>query len=326
MKRWIGLAMASASVLGPASAKAQTPPTGAQTIDRAEQLYVEAKRLAAEGSYADACPKFEESQRLEPAIGTQFNLADCLEKTGKPATALLLFREVSKVAQMSGKQERQRAAAERIAMLETTVPRIRVKITTPPPANEIVAWLDGKVVEADDVTRGMAVDPGPHSVRVEASGYKPWSTTITIAIAAPGAAPTVEELAPPPLEKVATTIVVASTPTEPPPSRLRPLAIGLMAVGGIGLVTGSIFGLSAISSKNAAVGCSGANCAAGEPGSGDKIRDAQSAGTASTIFFVVGGVLAASGIVLFFAAPRGAPRATAWATPSGGGMRWEQSF
>src|SRR5207244_2485294 len=86
--------------------------------ERAEQLYTEAKKLAAEGHFSEACPMFEESQRLEPAIGTQFNLADCYDHTARPATALALFREVSRVARMSGKHERQRAADERIVVLE----------------------------------------------------------------------------------------------------------------------------------------------------------------------------------------------------------------
>jgi hypothetical protein len=91
-------------------------------------------------------------------------------------------------------------------------------------------------------------------------------------------------------------------------------------------VTGTIFGVSAISRKNDAQ-CDGTNCTNSPvPDAGDKLRDAQSAGTASTVFFVAGGVLAAGGLVLFFAAPRAGPRASAQVSPTGVGLRLEQSF
>src|SRR5438093_13626915 len=96
----------------------------AHADEEAERLYVEAKALAEEGRHAEACPKLERSQQLEPAIGTQYRLADCYEHTGRPGTALAMYREVARIAQMSGKHERRHAAEERIAVLEKTTPRI----------------------------------------------------------------------------------------------------------------------------------------------------------------------------------------------------------
>src|SRR5262245_1002113 len=42
-----------------------------------ESLFNEGKRLAAAGSYSEACPKFLASYNLEHRTGTLLNLADC---------------------------------------------------------------------------------------------------------------------------------------------------------------------------------------------------------------------------------------------------------
>jgi hypothetical protein len=326
--RGLGIGLILIALVGmPAPALAQ----GNTSSERAEQLYTEGKRLAADGKYDVACPMFEESQRLEPAIGTQFNLADCLEKTGHAASALTLFREVARVAQMSGKQERQRAAEERITLLERSVARIRVTGPASPSSVEISVRIDGKLVEHDELARGLPVDPGAHVVKVEATGYKPWSTTVT-ATEAPATAPAdvptdrVLEIAAPALE--ANAITPALTAPAAPASALRPLGLALAGGGAVGIAVGAIFGLQALSKRSDA-GCNGTDCSAASAGSAATLRDAKSAGTVSTIGFVAGGVLAAAGIVLFVVAPRGnasTTRASAQIVPGGTALALEGVF
>src|SRR5512139_1741852 len=57
----------------------------AQASDKAaaEALFDEGRKLMAEGKYAAACAKLEASQKLDAGVGTQLNLADCYEKSGK---------------------------------------------------------------------------------------------------------------------------------------------------------------------------------------------------------------------------------------------------
>ena len=53
----------------------------------AQGLYDNAKVLMEQGKYGDACPKLEESLRLDPGLGTQYHLADCYEHLGRTASA-----------------------------------------------------------------------------------------------------------------------------------------------------------------------------------------------------------------------------------------------
>src|SRR4051812_44001967 len=72
----------------------------------AEVLFSDGKRLAQEGNYAAACPKFEESQKLDPGMGTLYRLADCYEHVGRTASAWAAFVEVAGSAKTSGQQAR----------------------------------------------------------------------------------------------------------------------------------------------------------------------------------------------------------------------------
>ena len=51
----------------------------------AEALFDEGKSLMIEGKLAVACEKLEQSQRIDPAVGTLLYLAECYEKSGRTA-------------------------------------------------------------------------------------------------------------------------------------------------------------------------------------------------------------------------------------------------
>src|SRR5215813_11599595 len=66
--------------------------------------------LAKAGRFDEACVEFGKSYRLEPALGTAVNLADCLERQGQFQRAWQLY---DLVARSQGGPSRARFARER---------------------------------------------------------------------------------------------------------------------------------------------------------------------------------------------------------------------
>src|SRR5688572_30490055 len=157
-----GCVLFAGSVLIASPASAQTDSAAARALFGEGRDLMEAER------FEEACPKFEESLRLDHGMGTQFNLAHCWEKVGRSASAWALFLDVAAAARAGNQPEREAAARERAKALEPKLTRLRVTLTDPA--------ADTKVMRDDqEIGRaawGMAVpvDPGDHVIRVTASG------------------------------------------------------------------------------------------------------------------------------------------------------------
>lgn len=156
----------------------------------AEQLFVEGRELMAQQQFEAACPKLQASLELDPASGTQINLARCYEKLGKLASAWRHYREASDRAVRDGNTERAQAARKFAAELEPRLPRLIIKLRSPagppgvPGMPGVVVRRDGMPVSAALFGTAVYVDPGPHEVTATAPGRAPFSTTVTVAEAA----------------------------------------------------------------------------------------------------------------------------------------------
>ena len=166
------LVLAGTLVAVPASAQQ----SGEQ---QAEKLFNDAITLVSAGKYPEARPKFEESQRLDPALGTQFNLADCYEHTGKKGSARRLFGEVADAAKAAGKSEREKTSRERAAALEASAPRLTINV----PPSAAALRLDRRRRAPLPAARwklAQFLDAGMHTVATSAPGKKTFETKVAL--------------------------------------------------------------------------------------------------------------------------------------------------
>jgi hypothetical protein len=168
----------------------------------AEALFQAGREAAVRGDYREACAKFAESQRLDPAPGTLINLGDCKEHLGMFASAWGYYREAAD--RLAG-DKRVEGLKARVAAIEPRLSRITITLAPSAPAEARIARDD---VELGAATLGVAVpiDPGEHVVVVTAPGREPKRYVVSLGEAEapvlavePGEATRVITPPPPPL-------------------------------------------------------------------------------------------------------------------------------
>jgi hypothetical protein len=265
----------------------------------AQALFDDAKELVRSGRAAEACPKFEESQRLDPGLGTQVNLADCYERIGRTASAWTIYVEVAPAARRQGQDARADHAEARAAALKPLLSRLTIIVPPEHRVPGITVKRDTTLVREAQWSMAIPVDPGQHTIIVEAPGKEPWQTHLDVPPQSESTV-TVPILKDAPPETSRTTHDASpSDPNAGRAQRIGGIALASAGVAGVGL--GAFFGLRAVSKKDDA-GCDGNVCPDAE--SRALYEDAQSAGNVSTIGFIAGGLALAGGAVLYFTAPR----------------------
>jgi hypothetical protein len=145
----------------------------------AQALFEDALQLMGAKRYREACPKLEESERLDPALGTRFRLSECDEAVGRLASAWAGFLEVADLAHGSGQTDRENVARARAASIEPKLSRV---ITT-----SSVAGSGGRPSRSTPApTRsqrprrgknpGAAASRSPRTARRQASRFLPSTT------------------------------------------------------------------------------------------------------------------------------------------------------
>jgi hypothetical protein len=267
----------------------------------AEALFRSARALVAAGDYAHACPKFAESHRLDPKLGTLMNLALCHEKEGKTASAWAEYTAAAELAGRAGQSEREHVARTSAAAMEKVLSHL---VLRPATHDAIVVTLDGQMMGAATLGTPLPVDPGAHQVTASADGRRAFAQSITVAAGATDQTITIPalELLPPSATPIAVVHpTIGAAPASAPATVAVPyghplLGYGLIGGGAAALIVGGVFGGIAFSKKSAAEGeCGAVFCT---PAGLSDISSMRSAEAVSTIGVAVG--VAAAGAGLYF--------------------------
>ncbi len=285
----------------------------------AEVLFREGMRSSKAGDYAEACAKLEESQRLEASLGAQYYLADCYEHIGRSASAWANYVEVANKARAAKELGKEQAASKRAAALEPKLARMSIDVED--------RALAGLEVRRGDIVVGPAqwgvavpVDPGSYVLRASAPGHQAWSKTLDVAdgVTLSERVPTLEPLpvelttaaapapAPAPVEQPLPSAGLQPAPVAPahPSHARRTAGIVVAAVGVVALGASAVF---VVLAKNADAdskkpGACAADGVCSKQGLSDRNR-ALSFADSATVASIAGGVLTATGVVLWLTAP-----------------------
>lgn len=284
-------------------------------VAAAEVLFDEGRSLMDKGRTEEACPKLEESLRLDTGIGTMLWLAECYQRLGRVASAWAQFRQASS---MADKQSDPRAATARkkAAALEPRLPKLAIEVAATSRVEGLEITRDGAPVSAAMYGTEIPIDPGPHVIVARAPGRVRWEQKVD---AKEGQ---LSKLEIPTLESLrAVQPLGPEAPKTPDPVARRglrhdeprvapaigrgpwlPLAIGLGAVGVASIGAGAFFGLRAMDRDAASTNeCPSSVCSR----EGAALReDAFAAARLSTIFFGVGLAAIGGGAAVYLLRPK----------------------
>lgn len=261
----------------------------------AEELFRQGRTAAEKKDYTTACSKFRESNRLDPAVGTVFNIADCEEKLGRLATSWTLFQEV--VQRLPASDDRRGIAEKRLQKLEPRVPKLTIHLARSD-RSDIVVKRDGVTLGNASLDTPLPVDPGDHTVVVEAPGTRPAEFHATIAEGQSNTlAVNIGEAAP-------TTAISLQTPVPETPQPAPANHTGAYVVGGIGaaaLVTGVVAGVLTLGKKSTVNSeCVGKECTQAGV---DAASSGKTLGVITTVGLITGAVGLGAATYLFVSAP-----------------------
>jgi hypothetical protein len=273
----------------------------------------------AEGRVADACAKFEESNRIDPATGTLLNLAVCNESRGKTATAWAQFRSAEAAATLDGRADRVEFARARRAQLAAKLAYLTIVVPAARQPQGLRVQLDGAPISASGWNVALPVDPGMHIVLVNASGVGQHSFTAQLG---PGDVDSVVidvgSMASAELEREAPSSVVVQrgspeSTADAPSNPLRTLAFVWGGLGAASLGAGVFFGARAFSQwdeRNRRCPMDVCATAAGQRAQHSAEAAARNANIAVGVGLV--GVAAGVGLYLLGGQPEPAPESVGW--------------
>jgi hypothetical protein len=261
----------------------------------AEELFRQGRAASEKNDFNTACAKFRESNRLDPAVGTVFNIADCEEKLGRLATSWTLFQEV--VQRLPPADNRRAIAEQRAGKLEPRVPKLSIRLAHSD-RSDVTVRRDGVSLGTASLDTALPVDPGDHVVIVEAPGTRP-AEFHTHVVEGQNAVLAVAVGEPIPAADQPVTGPSTVSPGDHPPNHTAAYVVG--GVGVAGLITGAIAGVLVLNKKSTVNSeCAGKQCSQAGV---DAANAGKTLGVVTTVGLVTGVVGLGAATYLFVSAP-----------------------
>lgn len=335
--RRLSLALLLCSALAPSIAHAQQVVSDGDKA-AARQLTIDGHAALAKGDFVVAADLFGRADKLFHAPTVTLGLARAQVGLGKLLNAQELYnRLVHEPLPATASDSFTRAVDDGRTELAALAPRIPSLIIQVKGADAPRVTLDGADVPAAVLGVKRPVDPGKHVVRAVAKRSLPSETAVTVAegkietvtltlAPAPAGTPDAPDAEPPAAnvrlpDSTASVRPPDTMPYVPPPpprdagdtggSVRKPVGLAVLGVGVVGLVVGAATaGLAASKRSTLIQACPTGHCPASlEPSLQGDVDSMHTMATVSTAGFVVGGALAATGLILVVTAPKAMPRA-----------------
>lgn len=319
----------------PAAPAAAAPPQPQRDAALAEALFRDGRKLMNERRFAEACPKLEESQRIDPGGGTLLNLGICHAKAGKTATAWAELKEALGAARRDGRDDREQIAKKQLAALEPRLSQLTIIVPLEARVAGLEIRLDGASLSPAAWSSAFPVDPGAHKVEATAPERESFTAKLAIKPEHDASQVTIPKLS----EARRKEAAPAAPLPEASPAGNRgsssaqetaAFILGGLGLGALGVGAG--FGVNAIVKEGAARdnGCKDTKCTTQK--GFDLSNAANQSAHISTGTIAGGGASVAVGVILFVLSRSRAKPAPAAARlvpvagPSGAGALWVGTF
>lgn len=280
--------------------------------EKADALFTKGKKLAAEKRYADACPAFEQSMKLDPAIGTQLNIAKCYEDWGRIGKALVAYRAAEKMAK-DAKDPREPKIHALVEALDPNVPRLTIKLPKDANPTGIVVRLDSQPMTT--FGQQLIIDPGPHTIEYTIDGGPKKQRTIPVERG--GDSEITLDI---PKDRVLEKETDVEPSTETPTAPGRNQRIGGVMLAGAGVIAIGVSSVMTLSAKGKyddalEMYCMNAKNMC-DPMGLEATHDARKTANTATVIFLVGAAAVGGGVALYLLAPKAATTEHAYIVPS----------
>ena len=151
--------------------------SGADNKDQAKAHFKEGMAAIKGENYPAALTAFEKSYKLAPKAALLFNIAMCEKALYRYVDSITTFRRFLSESGDKIKPELEAQSQQAVQEMMTLIGTLKL-IDAP---DEAEVFVDGKSIGKTPFKEGVLIDPGQHSVRVEAKGFKPMTTEVTVA-------------------------------------------------------------------------------------------------------------------------------------------------